>query len=118
MANIFPLARQKLIHGHTLEDRKLTDPALAVSSQCFGLDMTFGHPESVKFIDTAIISHMRFCNSIIDNQEWRLTSYPLEPFMSSAAATIMHEGTRNLIRCLEVLNEKLRNGIIERGERV
>lgn len=37
--------------------------------------------------------------------------------MSSATATIMHEGTRNLIRCLEVLNEKLRKGMVERGER-
>jgi len=37
--------------------------------------------------------------------------------MSSAAATVMHQGAQNLIWCLRVLNDKVRSGMIDRGAR-
>lgn len=108
----------KIIHSESLDEKDLTDQALAVLSQRFALNVAFGHPESVKFIDTSISSFMRICISITDDRMWRFTSYPSEPILSSAAATVMHGGGgTNIVRCLQVLNQKIRSGMINRGAR-
>jgi len=109
------LAQQKLVFG----DFKPSDEnqALAVLSQRFGLDVAFGHPEVTAFLDEAVASHMRICLSVTPDRLWRNTSYPSEPVLSDAAASLLHERDNSVEECLKVLNAKLRRGMIDKGQR-
>ena len=111
-----PLAEQKLVHSTTFK-AKTDDQALAVLSQRFALDVAFGFPEAVEFMDLAIASYMRICLSVTSDRVWRFTSYPSEPVLSSAAASLLHQKPTNLVDCLQVLNAKLHSGMIDKGQR-
>lgn len=84
-SGVFSVAKEKLIHGVASYD--FENKALALLGQRFALDVAFGHHASVTFLDTAIASHMRICESVTEDGMRRFTSYPSEPILSCASTT-------------------------------
>ncbi|KAH7905806.1 hypothetical protein BJ138DRAFT_1226872 [Hygrophoropsis aurantiaca] len=68
-------------------DTKEQDQALAVLSQRFCLDMCFGHPESVRYLEALVASHLHVCSAVAEDRTWKFTSYPSQPFLSCVAAS-------------------------------
>ncbi|KAH7919076.1 hypothetical protein BV22DRAFT_1134113 [Leucogyrophana mollusca] len=93
-----------------------TDQALAVLSQRFGLDVCFGHPDSVSYLETAVASHLRICTGTTEDRAWRFTSYPSEPFLSCVAADLLHESPGRLGDTLKTLTRKVDSGMFEIGQ--
>ncbi|KAH7890575.1 hypothetical protein F5I97DRAFT_1836558 [Phlebopus sp. FC_14] len=89
--------------------------ALAILGQRFGLHISFGHPDAVGYLDSAVASYLRICIATTEDRIWKYTSYPSEPFLSCVAAKALHSG--HLLKCLEHLRDKVNNGMIELGER-
>ena len=88
---------------------------LAVVAQRFGLDVYFDHKESVFFIENAIVSHARICLGTTESRMWSFTAYPSEPFLSCAAAQVLHQSTQDQNRILRTLMEKVKIGLVEVG---
>jgi len=109
------LAQQKLVFG----DFKPSDQnqALAILGQRFGLDVIFGHPETTAFLDEAVASHMRICLSVTADRLRLNTSYPSEPVLSNAAASLLHERDDSVEACLKALNATLQRGMVDKGQR-
>ena len=59
---------------------------IAVLGQRFALEICFGHPESVKYLERGVASHLRICLATTQDRMWLFTSYPSEPFLSCVAA--------------------------------
>ncbi|KAH7928223.1 hypothetical protein BV22DRAFT_216556 [Leucogyrophana mollusca] len=93
-----------------------TNQALAVLSQRFGLDVCFGHPDSVPFLETAVASHLRICTGTTEDRAWRVTSYPSEPFLSCVAADLLHGSLARLEDALRTLIRKVDSGMFEIGQ--
>ncbi|KIK15021.1 hypothetical protein PISMIDRAFT_337486 [Pisolithus microcarpus 441] len=95
----------------TSEDKNLS---LVVLSQRICLNITLGHPEAVEFVESGVASHLRVCIAITDDRNWSFTTYPSEPFLSCAAASLLHaEG--NLDSFLKALEVKILSGMVDVG---
>jgi hypothetical protein len=112
---VMELAAQKLCKSKTF-DPKATNQALAVLSQRFGLDICFGHPDAVSYIETGVASHLCVCFSTTDDRIWSYTGYPSEPLLSCVAAILLHETPGHLKQALLVLREKIDGGMVEIGQ--
>ncbi|KAG1775166.1 hypothetical protein EV702DRAFT_449659 [Suillus placidus] len=112
---VMELAAQKLCKSKSFDPR-VTDQALAVLSQRFGLDICFGHPDAVSYVETAVASHLRVCFSTTEDRIWSHTGYPSEPFLSCVAAMLLHETHNSLLQALLVLKEKVDGGMVETGQ--
>jgi len=93
-----------------------SDPALAILSQRFALDVSFGHPDAVSYVEKEIASHLRICYATTKDRTWSFTGYPSEPLVSCAAAHILHENTTYLWGALEALRTKVDEGLFEIGQ--
>jgi len=60
---------------------------------------------------------MRICLSVTSDGSWHYTSYPSEPILSCVAASLLYRKAGNIVDCLAVLNNKLRSGLVDRGQR-
>lgn len=95
----------------TSENKNLS---LVVLSQRICLNITLGHPEAVEFVESGVASHLRVCIAITDDHNWSFTTYPSEPFLSCAAASLLHaEG--NLDNFLKALEVKILSGMVDAG---
>ncbi|KAG2341866.1 hypothetical protein BDR05DRAFT_431777 [Suillus weaverae] len=112
---VMELAAQKLCKSKSF-DPKVTNQALAVLSQRFGLDICFGHPDAVSYIETGVASHLRVCFSRTEDRIWSFTGYPSEPLLSCVAAMLLHETPNSLLQTLLVLKEKVDGGMVETGQ--
>ncbi|KAG1777972.1 hypothetical protein EV702DRAFT_1196772 [Suillus placidus] len=112
---VVELAAQKLCKSKTF-DPKVTNQALAVLSQRFGLDICFGHPDAVSYIETGVASHLRVRFSTTEDRIWSFTGYPSEPLLSCVAAILLHETPNHLKQALQVLREKADSGMVEIGQ--
>jgi hypothetical protein len=113
--SIMTTAAQKLSKSNIF-DATISHEALAVLSQKFALDVCFGHPDAVSYIDKGVASHLRICYSTIEDRTWSFTGYPSEPLLSCAAADLLHQDAYNLVRALEVLKNKVDGGMFEIGQ--
>ena len=107
---ILELAREKLCG-----ERKFVpdnNQALAVLGQRFGLDIAHGHESASTHAEMGITDHLRVCIKMTEDWSWCETTYPSEPIVSCAAASLLHEGD-HLDRSLSKLEEMVRNGIID-----
>ncbi|KAG2088463.1 hypothetical protein BD769DRAFT_451985 [Suillus cothurnatus] len=93
-----------------------TNQALAVLSQRFGLDICFGHPDAVSYLEKAVASHLRVSFSTTENRMWAFTGYPSEPLLSCVAAILLHRVPTNLAIALGVLKRKVDGGMVEIGQ--
>jgi hypothetical protein len=113
--SIMTTAAQKLCKSQAF-DVTIESQALAVLSQRFALDVCFGHPDAVSYIEKGIASHMRICYSTAEDRTWSFTGYPSEPLLSCAAAHLLHKDSPNLTTTLEVLQKKVDGGMFEIGQ--
>ncbi|KAI6042694.1 hypothetical protein EDC04DRAFT_912265 [Pisolithus marmoratus] len=88
---------------------------LAVLSQRFYLNVTLGHYEAAHFIASSVANHLRVYITLPDDRSWSFTTYPSEPFVSCAAALLLH-AKGNLDIFLGVLEEKILSGMIDVGK--
>lgn len=114
-AEILRLAAQKLCKSKTFDPND-TNQALAVLSQRFGLDICFGHPDAVSYLEKAVASHLRVCFSTTEDRMWAFTGYPSEPLLSCVAAILLHRMPTNLGLALGVLKRKVDGGMVEIGQ--
>ena len=97
---------------------------IAVLGQRFALEICFGHPESVKYLERGVASHLRICLSTTQDRMWSFTSYPSEPFLSCVAAlTLLGEkpvkkdkSHSQLKTSLRTLRDKIYDGMVDKGE--
>ena len=113
--SIMTTASQKLSKSKAF-DATAENQALAVLSQRFALDVCFGHPDAVSYVEKGVASHMRTCLSTTEDRTWTFTSYPSEPLLSCAAANLLHQKTDNLTQALGVLKQKMDGGMFEIGQ--
>ena len=112
---IMTTAAQKLSKSKNF-DATMSNEALAVLSQRFALDICFGHPDAVSYIDKGVASHLRICYSTTEDRTWSFTGYPSEPLLSCAAAGLLYQQTENLVHALDALKEKVDGGMFEIGQ--
>ena len=109
-------ASSKLCGGYDFDAQK-TNHVLAVLGQRFGLNVTFGHPDSVEHLETGVASHLRVCLATTPDRNWRFTSYPSEPLLSCVAASVLHEGPETLKLALGSLLKVVNSGMVDVGQR-
>jgi hypothetical protein len=110
---IMALAAQKLCKSKKFNPKDMNE-ALAVLSQRFGLDICFGHPNTVSYLEKGVASHLRVCFSTTPDRSWAFTGYPSEPLLSCVAAILLHGAS--LTDALKVLKEKVDGGMVETGQ--
>jgi hypothetical protein len=115
IVSIMTVAAQKLSKSQTF-DATSPDEALAVLSQRFALDVCFGHPDAVSYIEKGVASHLRICYSTAEDRTWSFTGYPSEPLLSCAAAHLLHRSPHDLANALDVLKKKVDGGMFEIGQ--
>ena len=98
-------------------DPKNINHVLAVLGQRFAVKVTFGYPDSVAFLETAVASHLRICIGTTLDRRWRWTNYPSEPLLSCVAASNLHEDPNTLQRALGILLDAVNRGMIDMGQR-
>ena len=103
----------KLCGGETF-DPKETKHVFAVLGQQFGLNVSFGHPDSAALVDTGVVNRLRICHSMTLGRSWKFTSYPSEPLLCVAAHHLHHE-PRSLKTPLVTLENDIRHGVVELG---
>ncbi|KAI6115032.1 hypothetical protein EDD17DRAFT_1827054 [Pisolithus thermaeus] len=108
--DIMDVAISKL--SGTSENKNLS---LVVLSQRVCLNITFGHHEAVEFVESAVASHLLVCIAITDDRNWSFTTYSSEPFLSCAAASLLHE-EGNLDIFLKALEVKVLSRMIDVGK--
>ncbi|KAF8606195.1 hypothetical protein BDV93DRAFT_604711 [Ceratobasidium sp. AG-I] len=91
--------------------------ALAVLGQRFGLDISFGHPDAVSYLQKAVASHLRICRETTVDRIWQYTLYPSEPLLSYAAAKLLHENPTHLHDALRCLQRTIQGGLIDMGQK-
>ncbi|KAG2116779.1 hypothetical protein DEU56DRAFT_984909 [Suillus clintonianus] len=116
IGDILKSAAHKLLKS-TFFDPSDTNQALAVLSQRFGLDICFGHPDAVSYVEKGVASHLRICFSTTQDRSWTYTGYPSEPLLSCVAADLLHSGTTTSLEgALGVLKEKVDGGMVNIGQ--
>ncbi|KAF8548189.1 hypothetical protein OG21DRAFT_1526653 [Imleria badia] len=113
---VLDTASSKLCGGYTFDAGK-TNHVLAVLGQRFGLNVTFGHPDSVEHLENGVASHLRICLATTLDRNWRFTSYPSEPLLSFVAANDLHSNPADLGRALGTLLQAVNSGMIDVGQR-
>ncbi|KAH7884825.1 hypothetical protein F5I97DRAFT_1929649 [Phlebopus sp. FC_14] len=93
------------------------DHQLALLAQRFALHVSFGHPDSVAYVDSAVASYMGVCVAVTPDRVWKYTRYPSEPLLSCAAAQALHKPSKVLGNALQLLATKVNQGMIEKGGR-
>jgi len=116
IAEIFNLATQKLC-GAAAYNTADSHQVLAVLAQRFGLEVCFGHREAVEYVESSVASHLRVCITTTEDRLWSYTTYPSEPFLSCAAAFLLHISGDALDAALNTLQTKVENGMIDIGQR-
>ena len=115
-STVVETASSKLCGGKSF-DPKETSHVLAVLGQRFRLNMTLGYPDSAAHVETGMVNHLRICHGMTLDRSWKFTSYPSEPFLSCVAAHHLHHGSRNLETALVTLENNIRHGMIDLGQR-
>ena len=93
------------------------DQAFAVLAQRFGLDIAFGHRDAVRHVETSVASHLRVCIKTTEDRIWSYSTYPSEPILSCAAASLLHgESTENLDHTLGRLENMINDGVVDIGQ--
>jgi len=110
--SILATASQKLLSSLTVNS--VPERALVVLSQRFALDVCFGHPDAVSYIEKGVASHLRVCYTTVEDRTWSFTGYPSEPLVSCAAAHLLHQDG-SLSIALETLKQKMDEGLFEVG---
>ncbi|OBZ74768.1 hypothetical protein A0H81_05691 [Grifola frondosa] len=113
--DLLSLGMQKLLKAASFKPADL-DHALAVIGQRFCISLCFGHPESVKYLESGVSSHMLICHATTEDRTWRFTNYPSEPFLSHVAGHILHQYEGNVVTALTCIKEKMDSGMIEIGK--
>ncbi|KAG0702724.1 hypothetical protein DFH29DRAFT_920145 [Suillus ampliporus] len=85
-------------------------------SKEFGLDICFGHPDAVSYLEKGVASHLRICFSTTEDRAWTFTGYPSEPLLSCVAAILLHKSPTCLTGALRVLKKKVDGGMVELGQ--
>ena len=88
--------------------------AFAILAQRFGLNIAFGHRDAVRYVETSVASHLRYCIKTTEDRLWSYTTYPSEPILSCAAASLLHMES-NLIGTLNRLSLMVNNGVVDIG---
>ncbi|KAI9462598.1 hypothetical protein HD554DRAFT_2330393 [Boletus coccyginus] len=113
---VLDTASAKLCGGDEFDPRK-TSHVIAVLGQRFGLNVTFGHPDSVEHLESGVASHLRICLATTMDRNWRFTSYPSEPLLSCVAARSLHAVPGKLKIALGTLLNAVNSGMIDVGQR-
>lgn len=113
---VINIASQKLC-GSSDFDAGKTSHVLAVMGQRFGLNVMFGHPDSVEHLEKGVASHLRVCLAATLDRTWRFTKYPSEPFLSCIAARELHGRPEDLKDALKTLLNAVNSGMIDMGQR-
>ena len=85
-------------------------------AQRFKLDIAFGHRDAVSYVETTVASHLRICINTTEDRTWSYTTYPSEPFLSYAAASLLHAPEDNLGLTLATLETMVNEGVIDIGQ--
>jgi len=118
--SILATASQKLLSSWTINSSP--ERALIVLSQRFALDVCFGHPDAVSYIEKGVASHLRVCYTTVEDRTWSFTGYPSEPLVSCAAAHALYEDgglsmpLNTLKMALDTLKKKVDEGLFEVGQ--
>ncbi|GBE88876.1 hypothetical protein SCP_1402840 [Sparassis crispa] len=112
---ILDLASEKLCKSLALNIND-SNQILAVLGQRFCLDVCFGHPEAVEFLETGVASHLRICEATTEDRMWRFTSYPSEPILSHVAGCLLHSAPGYVVDALKCMEMNISNGMIEVGK--
>ncbi|KAI9464849.1 hypothetical protein HD554DRAFT_2315779 [Boletus coccyginus] len=113
---VLDTASAKLCGGDEFDPSK-TGHVIAVLGQRFGLNVTFGHPDSVEHLESGVASHLRICLATTMDRNWRFTSYPSEPLLSCVAARGLHAVPGKLKIALGTLLKAVNSGMIDVGQR-
>jgi len=113
---VLDTASSKLCGGDEFDPSK-TGHVIAVLGQRFGLNVTFGHPDSVEHLESGVASHLRICLATTLDRNWRFTTYPSEPLLSCVAACDLHEVPEKLKHALGTLLNAVNSGMIDVGQR-
>ena len=89
---------------------------VAVLGQRFGLNVTFGHPDSASLLETGVASHLRICLATTLDRNWEFTGYPSEPLLSCVAARDLHQVPQKLELALGTLLNAVSSGMIDVGQ--
>ena len=111
--SILATASQKPLSSFTTSS--IPERALVVLSQRFALDVCFGHPDAVSYIEKGVASHLRVCYTTVEDRTWSFTGYPSEPLVSCAAAHALYEDV-GLSMALDTLKKKVDEGLFEVGQ--
>ena len=119
MQSIFSLAAHKLCGAKQFnpQDR---NQAFAVLAQRFCLAIAFGHRDAVSFVEAAMASHLRVCIKTTEDRIWSYSTYPSEPFLSCAAASLLLNDTSpmqdKLDLTLKNLMDMVNDGVVDIGQ--
>ena len=116
LEQILRLARQKLC-GREEFDLRNRHQAFAVLAQRFSLDIAFDHHDAVRYVETLVASHLRVCIKTTEDRIWSYSTYPSEPILSCAAASLLHvESMNNLVDALDSLKRMIDDGVVDIGQ--
>ncbi|KAI9566680.1 hypothetical protein HD554DRAFT_2040055 [Boletus coccyginus] len=113
---VLDTASAKLCGGDEFDASNM-DHVIEVLGQRFGLNVTFGHPDSVEHLESGVASHLRICLATTLDRNWRFTSYPSEPLLSCVAARSLHAVPGKLKVALGTLLNAVNSGMIDVGQR-
>ena len=85
-------------------------------AQRFNLDIAFGHRDAVSYVETLVESHLRVCINTTEDRTRSYSTYPSEPFLSYAAASLLHAPEDNLGLTLATLETMVNEGVIDIGQ--
>ncbi|KAI6042758.1 hypothetical protein EDC04DRAFT_2891606 [Pisolithus marmoratus] len=91
------------------------DLPLVIWSQRCCLEVTLGHHEAIRFVESGVASYLRICIATTDDRNCIFTTYLSESFLSCAAASLLHTD-RNLDTFLKTLEGKILNGMVDVGK--
>ncbi|KAF8552450.1 hypothetical protein OG21DRAFT_1511473 [Imleria badia] len=114
LADLLQLAAEKLC-GSEVFDPKNEHHAFAVLAQRFGLDIAFGHRDAVRCVETLVASHLCVCINTTEDRIWSYSTYPSEPILSCAAASLLHVDDQ-LCRTLQRLESMADEGVVDIGQ--
>ncbi|KAF8547557.1 hypothetical protein OG21DRAFT_905914 [Imleria badia] len=111
LEDLLTLAAQKLC-GSEVFNPENEDQAFAVLAQRFGLDIAFGHRDAVRYVETSVASHLRFCINTTEDRIWSYSTYPSEPILSCAAASLLLDDNK-LDPTLQSLESMVNDGVVD-----
>ena len=87
-------------------------------AQRFNLDIAFGHRDAVSYVETLVANHLRVCINTTEDGTWSYSTYPSEPFLSCAAASLLLDDTSEdkLGLTLATLESMVNERVIDIGQ--